>query len=684
MNHLENETSPYLLQHARNPVEWYPWSDEAFGRALKEDKPIFLSIGYSTCHWCHVMEKESFCDNGVAALMNDAFINIKVDREERPDIDNVYMNICQIMTGHGGWPLTIIMSSDKRPFFAGTYIPKESRIGMMGMSELITHVKKLWTNQRSELLSISHKITAIVTETVNSHRSNSVIDEKTIEKAYNGFLNTYDRENGGFGQHPKFPASHNLLFLIRYYHSTKDKMALEMVEHTLKNMRMGGIFDHLGFGFHRYSTDTMWRVPHFEKMLYDQAMLIMAYTDGFQVTGNPLFKNTVAEIIEYVFRELATDSGPFSAAQDADSEGEEGKFYLWSFDELQNVLREKDFDLALKTFNIKKEGNYKHELTGGFCGQNILYLTNPEDATVNNEEIEKLRKNLLTTRDKRTRLHIDSKILTDWNSLMVVALAKAGNVFENPQYIEHAKTVTDFILSNMIDKDGHLFHRYTNGSAGLNGNLDDYSFFIWALIELYEATFDLYYLETAVKYTKILIGSFWDDRQGGFFFTPEHGEWLLIRPKEVYDGAIPSGNSVTLFNLHRLFNMTGHVEFFQKAKEMLVTFADKINQHPHGYAFFLKALFFSLGQTKKVVICAPSRDDNSFKEVSKVLQSGNLVDTVFIAHFMDEESGRTPDFLKGYTLTNNQTTYYLCENNTCKEPTTDTKKFLQLLFSKNI
>jgi len=528
-NHLINEKSPYLLQHAENPVDWYPWCDEAFERAKNENKPIFLSIGYSTCHWCHVMEKESFQDEEVAKILNENFISIKVDREERPDIDSVYMNICQAMTGHGGWPLTIIMTPDKKPFFAGTYIPKYSKYNRLGLIDLLQRIAQLWNENREKLLLLADQITDEIKQALTHIQPKETIDEQIFTQAYDQLESQFDPEYGGFGSAPKFPTPHNLMFLLRYWKTTGNIKALAMVEKTLNSMSLGGIYDHIGFGFHRYSTDRQWILPHFEKMLYDQALISIAYLEAYQATGNLRYKKLCDEILSYVLRNLTNPDGGFYSAEDADSEGEEGKFYLWEFEELRKLLNQDEFNFVCEKFNIQKDGNYFDELRKGRTGKNIFYLTqqlNEEE----NEKWQRIRQKLFEHREKRIHPLKDDKILTDWNGLMIAAFAKAYSVLKIDEYLNVARKSADFILKNLY-KDGKLLHRFRDGEAKIDGYLDDYSFFIWGLLELYEASFETRYLKTAIDLTETMIQLFWDGENGGFYFTDSENKDVIFRQK---------------------------------------------------------------------------------------------------------------------------------------------------------
>ncbi|MCJ7808413.1 MAG: thioredoxin domain-containing protein, partial [Dehalococcoidia bacterium] len=516
-NRLIQEKSPYLLQHADNPVDWYPWGADAFTKAQSENKPIFLSIGYSTCHWCHVMAHESFEDLEVGKLMNESFVSIKVDREERPDIDAVYMKVCQMMTGSGGWPLTIIMTPDKEPFFAATYIPRESRFGLIGMLDLIPRIKELWSTRQTEVLDSASQITGALRQ-ASSDISNEELSESMLHLTYEQLASRFDQENGGFSIAPKFATPHNLLFLLRYWARTGNEQSLHMVEKTLQAMRSGGIYDHIGFGFHRYSTDTQWLVPHFEKMLYDQAMLAMAYTEAYQVTGKEEYAQTAHEIFDYILRDMTAPDGGFYSAEDADTDGEEGKFYLWTHQEIAQVLSVEEANLATIVFSIKKDGNFS-ETDGRENISNILHLTETlEELAVNlnisvhelKKNLEKIRKKLFAYREKRVHPHKDDKILTDWNGLMVAALSKGAQVLNEPHYASAAKRAIDFTLNNMLTSDGRLLHRFRDGQAALPAYIDDYAFLIYGMLELYETSFDSRYLEGAIALNGDLIDHFWD------------------------------------------------------------------------------------------------------------------------------------------------------------------------------
>ena len=660
-NKLIPEKSPYLQQHAYNPVQWYPWCDEAFEKAKKEDKPIFLSIGYSTCHWCHVMEYESFEDEEVAKLMNDIFISIKVDREERPDIDNVYMTVCQMMTGSGGWPLTIIMTPDKKPFFAGTYYPKHSRYRRIGMMDLIPKIKDLWTNKHNEVLESSNQIIQHLTQTKTS-AAGSDINEDVLKSAFEMFSNRFDENNGGFGSAPKFPTPHNLLFLLRYWRQSKDNHALQMVEKTLQAMRAGGIYDQIGFGFHRYSTDSEWLIPHFEKMLYDQAMLAMVYTETYQVTKNDLYKKVAKEICAYVLRDLKSQDGGFYCAEDADSESVEGKFYVWHEDEIRRILSKEEAELFIKTFNVKKDGNYSDEATREKASTNILHLK--EYPRTN---FESARQKLFNEREKRIHPHKDKKILTSWNGLMIAALAKAACVFENEEYLSAAKKTFDFINSKMI-QNRVLLHSFCDGEAKITAHVDDYAFLIWGLLELYEATFEVKYLKSALDFNEYLLKNFWDDKNGGFYFTSSSGEQLISRQKEIYDGAIPSGNSICILNLLRLAKITANNKLEDYARKIFRAFAENIKSAPYAYTQFLCGVDFTIGPSYEIVISGDEKSEDTKKMVSAVRKEF-APNKVLI---LNPEG-------KNFCPINGKATAYVCQNYSCKSPTTDVNALIDLI-----
>jgi uncharacterized protein YyaL (SSP411 family) len=650
-NRLANEVSPYLLQHADNPVNWYSWSDEAFEMAKKLDRPIFLSIGYSTCHWCHVMEHESFEDHDVAALLNDAFICIKVDREERPDIDNIYMSVCRLMTGGGGWPLTIIMTPDKVPFFAGTYIPKNERFGRIGLMELVPKINSSWQNRREDILKSTDQVINAL-QNLSGQITKGNLDDKIHELTYKQFESSFDDEFGGFGNSPKFPTPHNYTYLLRHWRKTGEQKALDIVKKSLKKMRTGGIFDHVGFGFHRYSTDEKWLVPHFEKMLYDQALTAMAYIETYQITKDKEFANTANEIFTYVLRDMADADGAFYSAEDADSEGEEGKFYLWSEAELKAVLNDSDYIFIKRVFNVHPDGNFKDESRGAKTGENILNLTKTwlelaSDFNQNENDIrlraETLLKQLFEIREKRIHPYKDNKILTDWNGLMIASLAAGGRAINNPDYIH-------------------------------------YAFLVWGLIELYQSTFNVEYLKSALQLNDEMIKLFWDDNNGGFYLAADDISDLIVRPKEIYDGATPSGNSVAAYNLLRLARITMNDDYEKLASCILESFANQINRAPSGFTMSLTADLFGKGPSYEIVIVGEP-ESNDTKAMLKAINQDFIPNKVVILRPDDKysEIDEISEFVKSQVKLDGKATAYVCRNYSCSLPTNDIDKMLELI-----
>ena len=684
-NRLANEKSPYLLQHAHNPVDWYPWGDAAFEKAKKEDKPIFLSIGYATCHWCHVMEHESFENEEIAKLMNEAFVCIKVDREERPDIDNIYMTVCQMMTGQGGWPLTIIMTPDKKPFHAATYIPAEARFGRIGMRQLIPRISNAWKNQRERINASSDEITSVLAKQQGAG-SAGMLKAGLLDKGYQELMSQYDERKGGFGLQPKFPTPHRLVFLLR---QGKEE-GVRAVEHTLEEMRKGGIFDQVGFGFHRYSTDSDWLVPHFEKMLYDQALLAVAYTEAFELTRKPFYKQVAEEILTYVLRDMTVPDvgspqdadgtssvpqasslpcrgGGFYSAEDADSEGEEGLFYIWSAEEMKKILGE-DYDFVSRVWNIREEGNFRDESTGQMTGNNIPHLSELLSA----EEAKRLaasRKKLFAVREKRVHPLKDTKVLAAWNGLMIAAFAKAGRAFGDANYTEAAIKANAFIETHMRQDSGELWHRWREGDQAVPGHLEDYAFLISGLLELYESTLDFHYLETALKYNDILDQSFRDEAGGGYFMTADDAEELIVRPKEFYDGALPSGNSVQMFNLLKLARLTGRPELEKQASETGRAFGGMMERSPSNFTQALMALQFAEGETVEIVVAGEkgAPDTRAMLDyINSVYKPGKVV--LLKEGSNDRKLAAFAPFTKEQKQVNGKPTVYICRNFACEKP----------------
>jgi uncharacterized protein YyaL (SSP411 family) len=684
-NKLINEKSPYLLQHAHNPVDWHPWSEETFDRARAENKPVFLSIGYATCHWCHVMEKESFEDEEAAGYLNDTFICIKVDREERPDIDAVYMAACQMLTGSGGWPLNLFITPDKKPFFAATYLPKNSRFGRAGLIELCRQVKNLWETDPGKVNNSADGI-ALSLDKAFSFSSADEPGEAVMDQAYDQSRRTYDARLGGFEPAPKFPMPHRLLFLLRYYHHGDHPHALEMVEKTLTVMRLGGIWDHVGFGFHRYATDTHWLLPHFEKMLYDQALIAIAYMETYQITKNPFYAQTAEEIFTYVLRDMTSNEGGFYSAEDADSEGEEGKFYVWETPEFSQVVNNDDNLMWERIFRLSPEGNFKDEASGQKTGANILHLTAPLESWADNYNLppeefkrrwEDTRTKLFQIREQRIHPVKDDKILTDWNGLMIAALAMGGRVLQRPDYADAASKAATFILSKMRDESGQLFHRFREGELAIEAQASDYAFLIYGLISLYQTTFDLTYAEEAVALQKQMTAKCWDKDHGGFFSTPEENDELPVRPKELYDGAIPSANSVSLFNLLCLSRLTGNPQWEETAQALVKAFSGTLQAQPAAFTFFLIGLDFALRPGEEIVIAGEPTGTDTQQLLSALNLSFAPNKVALVKSDQNAERlSKFAGFTDGLQVVRGQTTAHMCKNGACKDSTSDMQAVL--------
>lgn len=600
-NRLIKEKSPYLLQHAYNPVDWYPWSEEAFSRARAEDKPVFFSCGYSTCHWCHVMERESFEDAEVAKLLNDHFVAIKVDREERPDIDLIYMAACQRLTGSGGWPLTVIMTPACKPFFAGTYFPKHGKWGRMGLMDILTRLKHYWVNDREKLIEASESITTAINDQ-GHHLTAKELGQDTIDQAVAQLKADFDMVNGGFGDAPKFPMPHNLLFLLHYWQQTGDEAALAIVTKSLTAMRQGGIYDQLGFGFARYAVDAQWQIPHFEKMLYDNALLCFVYLEAFAITGDELFKDTAEEILTYVAHEMTDSNGGFYSAQDADSEGVEGKYYVWRRQEILAVLGEREGTVFADFYGVSEDGNFEQDASVlHYRGRNLTDFAAQHQLSLHDLQtlLATGRDKLRMVRQRRVPPFKDDKILTAWNALMIAALAKAARVLANDQYLHRAQSALEFIYQRMFDQSKRLLARYRDGEAAEKAFIDDYAFLLWALVEVYEASTDAAYLAKAEALYSDVKQLFWDDTNGGYFFYGSDAEKLISRPKEIYDGAIPSGNSVACWAVQRLGTLTQDEAMLAIANRLLQSFAAAINHYPAAHTFALLGLQCSLTQRNK-------------------------------------------------------------------------------------
>lgn len=636
-NHLQHETSPYLLQHAENPVDWYPWGEEAFRRAREEDKPVFLSIGYSTCHWCHVMAYESFEDQSTAELLNRWFVSIKVDREERPDLDSVYMAVCQAFTGSGGWPASIFLTPEKRPFFAGTYFPKRRRGGMVSFGELLTLIHEKWERDRSALLGPAEQIVDLLSRPSTTEGR---AKPELLEDAVRLYKRLFDRENGGFGGAPKFPSPHNLLFLLAYYRRRGDRDCLEMAERTLTQMVRGGLFDHIGGGFCRYSTDERFLVPHFEKMLYDNALLILAYCEAYSITRKKLYLLAAERTANFVLREMTAPEGGFTSAQDADSDGEEGKYYLFTPEELVRLLGPEQGGAFSRYFDITDAGNFE--------GKSIpnLLQSDPEDRT-----LDGLLETVYQYRKSRCALRLDDKILTAWNSLMIAALCRLYQAGGEQKYLEAAKRADRFLWEHLWD--GESLHvSFRAGQRGEKGFLDDYAACVFAQLALYGATLEGAYLTRAEELCGNTLSRFQDAENGGFYLYGEDHEALILRPKETYDGAMPSGNSLMAWNLVRLSQLVSEETYGPLAERQLDFLAVDAKQYPAGYAMFLLALLDDRDPPPKVTVVLSGKPEAAYLPLALPAEAAVVL----------REPGAE------YPLKNGKTTFYVCRGHSCRPP----------------
>lgn len=639
-NHLKKQNSPYLLQHADNPVDWYPWCDEAFETAKKEDKPVFLSIGYSTCHWCHVMAHESFENEKIADILNKYFISVKVDREERPDIDSVYMTFCQAFTGSGGWPMSIFMTPEQKPFFAGTYFPPESQYGRLGLRKLLLTVAERWQDNKIGLLETAEAITGNINAANNIY--NDQINEKLPEMAAGIFSENFDKLYGGFGPAPKFPVPHNLIFLMLYSHIHQEPLAKKQAEITLDKMRRGGIFDHIGYGFSRYSTDSYFLVPHFEKMLYDNALLIIAYSIAYKASGNSDFLDTAEKTAMYITREMTGEHGEFYSAQDADSEGEEGRYYVWDYNEICDILGNGRGKMFCDYYGITKQGNFE--------GKNIPNLLNGNTVT---DKFNTETDILYNYRKSRAHLHLDDKILTSWNSIMICGMSVLYRVTGNSHYLNTAINAEKFISETLI-KDNLLYSGCRNGILSVKGFLDDYAYYLAALLCLYEATCNNYYLNHAEDILKEAIKQFEDKNAGGYYLYGTLNENLVSKPKETYDGAMPSGNSIMAYCLVRMSQLSDDTKLRSLAELQLAFMSSEALHYPAGYSMFLISLMFYLNPPQQITVVLSDTD-----KADEVIPHLPLYADIKILTQSSEE----------YRLLNNRTTYYVCKNQTCLPPT---------------
>lgn len=673
MNYLKNEKSPYLLQHKDNPVNWYPWCGEAFEKAEKEDKPVFLSIGYSTCHWCHVMAHESFEDEEVASVLNRDYVCIKVDREERPDIDAIYMTVCQIMTGSGGWPLTIFMTPGQKPFFAGTYFPKKQRYGHAGLLNLLEKISELWKFNRSEILDAGSRITEYLNK---KDISVSGEPEKSLLKAsVRIFEEQFDSEWGGFGSAPKFPVPHNFLFLMKYALLEKENRAMDMAEYTLKTMALGGIHDQIGGGFSRYSTDAKWLVPHFEKMLYDNALLASSYLMAFHITGKPFYEDVARRTLDYVLRELTGSQGEFFCGQDADSDGTEGKYYVFTPEEIRQILGQTDSDEFCHIYDITEKGNFE-----GKSIPNRIRMSgrNEQELMMTGWSSQDIRlKKLYDYRLKRTSLHKDDKVILSWNGWMMIAMADAGRILGDDRYLQAAIRTAKFIRENMQDSDRRFFHRWREGEAAHVGQLDDYAVYGLAMLSIYRATLEPFYLEEAVFRARQMADFFEDKKDGGYYLTASYGETLITRPKETYDGAVPSGNSAAAVLLAALSAYTGETQIQEAADRQIRFLSGMIRDYPAGHSMSLLALTEVLYPTK-TLICTSSGETVP-DELKNYLQKHAVPNLAVILKTRNnqEDIEKILPFIKDYPLPENGSVFYLCKNGMCMAPVKELEQLIK-------
>ncbi|HVV44059.1 MAG TPA: thioredoxin domain-containing protein [Bryobacteraceae bacterium] len=687
-NRLQLEKSPYLRQHANNPVDWYTWGEEAFEKARREDKPIFLSIGYSTCHWCHVMERESFESESIAALLNQFFVPVKIDREERPDIDRIYMTYVQAVTGGGGWPMSVWLTPDLHPFVGGTYYPPDNRYGRPGFSTILQTIATAWREDRPKIIESSRQ----VMENLRSYAAmvptgSGEVDTTILDSAFNNFRRSYDSRLGGFGGPPKFPRPSVHNFLLRYWKRTGNQEALDMVAETLVAMEKGGMNDQLGGGFHRYSVDEYWFVPHFEKMLYDQAQLAASYLEAFQITGNATFSFAARRTVDYVLREMTSPEGAFWSAEDADSivdpahphHKSEGWFYIWSWDEVVVLLGEEKASWFGFRFGLKPEGNVINDPHGEFTAHNILFQAHSIEETALHfnrpademmRDLEDIRRRLLAARAKRVRPHLDDKILTAWNGLMISAIARAAAILDEPIYAQAARRAADFLLAAMRGPDGGLLRRYREGEAAIGAMLDDYAFLVQGLLDLYETTFDFRYLDHAIRLNEEQRTKLEDRGNGGFYASAQEDAARLNRLKDDYDGAEPSGNSAALLNLFRLHRITGREDLLTSARNLLRAFTARLSSTPWGLPQMLAACEFHLAPNREIVI-AGNPDPAMLRLIWKKFDPNRIL------------LRATPEIEPFHSavmeLSKGPAAVCLCENFTCQAPATNTEDLARLL-----
>ena len=682
-NALINETSPYLLQHAHNPVDWYPWSDAALFKARDENKPILLSIGYSACHWCHVMEHESFENEAIAKLMNENFVNIKVDREERPDLDQIYMNAVQMMTGHGGWPMTMFLTPAGVPFYGGTYFPPDDRYNMPGFPRVLMSAAEAYRSQQEQVVHTATTMLGELRRVGIAEPSREILTTELLDSAYRRIAANYDPQNGGFGGAPKFPPSMTLEFFLHVHHRTGSGDALEIVQNTCRKMAAGGIYDQLGGGFHRYSVDGYWLVPHFEKMLYDNALLSRLYLHLYQLTKDEDVRRIAEETLDYVVREMTDSTGGFYSTQDADSEGHEGKFFVWSRKQVIDALGKEDGELFSDYFNVTENGNFE--------GRNILHVTSTFDEIAARKQVslERLQKVIETGRQKlfhirEQRIHPgrDEKILTAWNGLMLSSFAEASGILDRADYRDVAEANAEFLLSR-LQQNGLLLRTYKDGEAKLNAYLEDYACLIDGLISLFEASGELGWLEAAIQLTQTMIEQFWDDESGGFFFTGKSHEQLIIRSKDFLDNATPSGNSVALFALLRLSLLTGNEDYRLRSTAVLRLLANQMRRYPSAFGFAMCGLDFYLSTPKEIALVGAPTDE-TLQQLMRTLWRTYLPNRVIaISTVYSERATRLIPLLRERNQPAETATAYVCQAYTCQLPAKTPDDFVAQLNSRS-
>ncbi len=697
-NHLINETSPYLLQHAHNPVNWYPWGDESLSLAKKENKPIFLSIGYSACHWCHVMEKESFENEEIADVLNKHFISIKVDREERPDLDEIYMTAVVTISGSGGWPMTVFLTPDLKPFYGGTYFPPEDKWGRIGFKNLLIRISEFWHDEQSrhkllqdaELLSQNIEQQTTIALPIDEE---ATIGKELFSNATRRLKETFDREWGGFSRAPKFPPSNAISFLLRDYHRTGNSHSLEMATLTLDKMCEGGMYDHLAGGFHRYSVDPIWLVPHFEKMLYDNAQLALVYTEAYQVTGKRKYAQIAQEIFDYEMKYMTDDTGAIYSTEDADSEGKEGIFYLWKREELDQILGKEDAEVFSRYYNVKRNGNFSsHEPY--HQGLNILYIRKSLEAVAREFDrkeadlelaLSSMRERLLKVRDKKVRPGLDDKIITSWNALMISAFARGYQVYEDERHLKAADEAASFLMERMRTEDGKLLRTFRKEHSKFHAYLEDYAYTSRALIDLYEAALDDKWLFKAEELIEEMITQFWDESGASFFNTSSLHKNLIVRTKSTNDSAIPSPVGVAAESLFRLSVLLGKKEYQEKAQRILKANLTYLEKAPQGYLTLLNSAYFSLHPPKEIAIAGKKSSEDT-KSLLRAIHScfvpNRIISLIDPENAEASRSSERIPLLAGRNLVNGKAAAYVCENFTCKRPVTSPEELVRQLSSR--